>query len=139
VACGTVPRGPDRGLRHRSGATLVARLSPNLLREARSGLGGTDVVGPLHLLLALEHLRVNGSPLDEHATARLTADSLFSREDVELVFGRVHVIDLYMRATLPHRCYNCGTSDFDYGTLRCRCADLYDEADSMSAVLQVAV
>ena len=70
---------------------------------------------------------------------KLTANSLFSREDVERVFRRVRALELYRRATLPHRCYNCGTLDFDYGTLRCRCgANLYDEADSMSAVLHLS-
>ncbi|HEY6363137.1 MAG TPA: class I SAM-dependent methyltransferase [Vicinamibacterales bacterium] len=102
-------------------------------------LGRSSVVGPLHLLLALEHLQANGRVIDEPTLSRLTGDSLFSREDVELVARRVASINLYRRATLPHRCYNCGSSDFDYGTLRCRCgADLYDEADSMSAVLHVS-
>ncbi len=96
------------------------------------------VVGPLHLLLALEHLQANGAALDDATIARLTQDSLFSREDVELVFGRVRSVDVYRRATLPHRCYSCGKSEFEYGALRCRCgADLYGIADSMSAVLRV--
>jgi len=97
-----------------------------------------SVVGPLHLLLALEHLHANGAALDEDTIERLTADSLFSRDDVELVFRQVRAVDMYRRATLPHRCYQCGRSDFEYGTLRCRCgANLYDEADSMSALLHV--
>jgi hypothetical protein len=96
-------------------------------------------VGPLHLLLALEHLQANDRALDDATIARLTGDSLFSREDVELVFSRICSVDIYRRATLPHRCYRCGTSDFDYGALRCRCgADLYGAADSMTAVLRVA-
>ena len=63
------------------------------------------VVGPLHLLLALEHL-ANGAALDEDTIKRLTADSLFSRDDVELVFGR------YARSicTGGRRCLTAATS-----------------------------
>lgn len=97
------------------------------------------VVGPLHLLLALEHLQARSAALDEATVARLTGDSLFSRDDVELVFRLVRSVDIYRRATLPLRCYNCGKSAFHYGALRCECgADLYGVADSMTAVLRVA-
>jgi hypothetical protein len=44
------------------------------------------------------------------------------------------------RAALPLRCWQCGQSTpaFDFGSLRCQCgAPLYEEADSMSALIRV--
>jgi hypothetical protein len=102
-------------------------------------LGRPGVVGPLHLLLALEHLRATGGDLDEAVIKQLTSESLFAREDVDLVVRCAQSVGLYRRATLPHRCYQCGTAaDFDFATLRCRCGtSLYEEADSISAVIHV--
>ena len=105
--------------------------------ELYRSLGREGVVGPLHLLLALEHLRATGTPLDS-AIERLTANSLFSRGDVELIAGRATSIDIIRRSTLPLRCYKCGQSAFDFGALRCQCGlPLYEEADSMSALIRV--
>ncbi len=93
-------------------------------------------VGPLQLLLGLEHLKSAGAVLDRGTVRRLSQASLFSPEEVELVFGRTDRIRFYRRAALPHRCYRCGGSDYDYAALRCRCGvDLYAAADSISAVL----
>jgi hypothetical protein len=96
------------------------------------------VVGPLHLLLALEHLRARGAGVDEATLVRLTEDSLFSRDDVEKIAARVSGIELYKRATLPLRCYACGTSNFDFAALRCACGTrLFEDADSMTAVIRL--
>ena len=101
-------------------------------------LGREGVVGPLHLLLALEHLQATGTPLDT-AIEKLTANSLFSRSDVEAIAGKATSIEIFRRATLPLRCFQCGqSSGFDFGTLRCRCGtQLYGEATSMSALIRV--
>ena len=96
------------------------------------------IVGPLHLLLALEHLRARGAALDEAALEPLSRESLFSADDVARVAARVSAIDIYKRATLPLRCYACGTSRFDFAALRCSCGTpLYDAADSMTAVIRL--
>ena len=69
----------------------------------------------------------------------LARGSPFTPEDVELVFRRGDRIRFYRRAALPLRCYRCGGSDFDYAALRCPCGvDLYEAADSMSAVIHVS-
>ena len=101
-------------------------------------LGRPSVVGPLHLLLALEHFQARGIAPDTVAIDRLAGNSLFTRQDVELIASRVSAIEIYKRATLPLKCYNCGTSNFDFATLRCTCGTtLYAEADSMTAVLHL--
>ena len=102
-------------------------------------LGRPALVGPLHLLLAIEHLRSTGAPLDDTALTRLSTSSLFSRDEVQLVYQRCAEIRLFKRATLPHRCYRCGRSDYDFGALKCQCGvELYHPADSMTAVIHVA-
>jgi hypothetical protein len=102
-------------------------------------LGRTDVVGPLHLLLALEHLRSIGAELDEATLMQLSTSSLFKVADVDEIFRRIASIAIYKRSTLPRRCYRCGSSAFDYHALRCTCGvDVHDTADSMSAVLRLA-
>jgi predicted O-methyltransferase YrrM len=97
------------------------------------------LVGPLHFLLAIEHLKVAGLELDDRTIQQLGGDSLFTPEDVALIFGKTQTVKVYKRATLPHCCFYCGRSDFDYAKLCCRCgADLYGEAESMSAILRVS-
>ena len=106
--------------------------------EMYRALRRPSMVGVLHLLLATEHLKSIGAEMDEDTRSQLTSNSLFSREDIDLVFTRIETIDIYRRATLPRRCYQCGTSNFDYANLRCRCGTLlYGQADSMSAVLHL--
>lgn len=102
-------------------------------------LGRAGIIGPLHLLLAIEHLKVMGLEMDESTIHQLAGDSLFTPEDVALIFRRTQTIGIYKRATLPQRCHNCGRSDFDYAKLCCRCGEnLYGETDSISALLRVS-
>lgn len=107
---------------------------PNYRALERDGL-----IGPLHILLAIEHFKVTGREMDESMTQQLGGDSLFAPEDVALLFRKIQAIDIYKRATLPHRCFYCGRSDFGYAKLCCRCgANLYGESDSISALLRVS-
>jgi predicted O-methyltransferase YrrM len=95
-------------------------------------------VGPLQLLLALEHLRAINAPLDDDVVEALCRDSVFVADDVRLIDERLASIAIFKRATLPHRCYRCGRDAFDYAVLRCRCGEpLYAAADSMTAILRV--
>jgi hypothetical protein len=55
--------------------------------------------------------------------------------------GSLHLLLLieHLRATLPLRCYSCGTDDFDHVALVCqRGKDILD-ADSITAVLRRAI
>jgi SAM-dependent methyltransferase len=102
-------------------------------------LGRNDTIGPLHLLLALEHLQARSAGMTEETATRLASHSLFTKGDVHLVHKHAKSIDLYRRTTLPHRCYQCGTADFEFGSLRCRCGvDLCANPDSMSAIVRAA-
>jgi len=102
-------------------------------------LGRDGLIGPLHFLLAIEHFKVTGLEMDDRTIHQLGGDSVFTPEDVALLFRKIQRIDIYKRATLPHRCFYCGRSDFDYAKLSCRCgANLYGESDSISAILRVS-
>lgn len=91
-----------------------------------------------HLLLAFEHLRVIEAPLTDEAVDRLTRRSLFNPEEVRSLFERIAKVEIYRRAALPLRCYRCGSEDFAYDRLACRCGvELAATADSISAVLTV--
>jgi hypothetical protein len=101
------------------------------------GIGEDATIGPLHLLLALEHRLATGGPADAAWCDRLSRHSLFTSSEVQAITARLQSIELYRRATLPLQCYQCGRADrFDFGHLRCACgALLYEEADSMTAIL----
>jgi len=64
------------------------------------------VVGPLHLLLALEHLQARGMSVDADAIGRLSTNSLFTADDVRTVAGKMASVEMYRRATLPLQCYH---------------------------------
>lgn len=101
--------------------------------------GGAKRLNCYHLLLAVEHVLSTGIAFSDSLVNRLSSgSSLFSSAEVRDVFARVSQVDLYRRATLPLRCYKCGSVDFDYGALRCTCGvELAATADSMSAVITV--
>ncbi len=102
-------------------------------------LGRPGIVGPLHLLLAIEHLQATGATADQAAFERLATHSLFTAEEIAQIFERVQSVEIFHRAVLPLRCYQCGgSSSFDVGTLRCACGtNLYAASDSMTAVIRV--
>lgn len=96
--------------------------------------------GSLHLLLLIEHLRATGQSLSADQAARLAMAELFTPDDVLYLGKMVAEVDIFHRATLPLRCYSCGTDDFDHVALLCRCGVNLDilEADSITAVLRRA-
>lgn len=95
------------------------------------------VIGPLHLLLAIEHIKTCG--LASSSLKQLGKNSLFDYAQIMNVYERVSSINLYKRAALPLRCWRCGASEFNYHDLRCACgAGLYSEDDSMTAVIIAA-
>jgi hypothetical protein len=94
----------------------------------------------LHLLLFIEHLRATGKALRPADAQRLAAPGLFTTVDVQQLTEAIAEVDLYHRATLPLRCYACGSDDFDPAALTCGCGVDFDVlgADSLTAVLRRA-
>ena len=94
----------------------------------------------LHLLLFIEHLRATGKSLRPVDAKRLAAPGLFTEADVRTVAAAIAEVDIYHRATLPLRCYECGGDDFDPVALTCECGVDLDVlgADSLTAVLRRA-
>ncbi len=97
---------------------------------------GSKYIGPLHLLLCFEHLMANNKPLDDELVKTLSAKSLFAATEIKNLFDKIAGIQIFKRASLPHKCYACGSTDFDYHKLKCTCGvDIYGEADSMTAII----
>ncbi len=105
---------------------------------------GENYFGPLHLLLFLEHYKSNARELDLSALSDIfkksmfskTKKTLFSEEEVIDLFDRISEIKIYKRTTLPHKCFACGSIDFQYHLLKCKCgAAIYSNSDSMTAVI----
>jgi len=96
------------------------------------------LLGPLHLLLAMEHIRTLGEQIAQAELSKLSCNSLFSVDQVQMLFEAIASVKIYKRSHLPVRCFACGESRFDYARLSCECGSaIYAEADSMSAVLRI--
>ena len=98
--------------------------------------GGTPT--SLHVLLLLEHALAANSTIEPRDLEALSHPDLFSPTDLRQLATAIASLDIYHRATLPLRCYACGSEDFDPIALVCRCGVNLDiiGADSMSAVLR---
>ncbi|WP_312394589.1 hypothetical protein [Chryseobacterium sp.] len=97
---------------------------------------GKNYISPLHLLLFIEHHRSIGVEIHEDKIKELTKNSLFNFNEIINLINTIKDIKIYRRSTLPLKCYNCNSSDYNYHILKCKCgADVYAEADSMTAVL----
>ena len=95
-------------------------------------------IGPLHLLLAIEHIKAIKADLNVSIIKQLSQNSLFNSDDVQFIYDKIYEIKIHKRATLPKRCYRCGSYDIDYLTLHCHCGvNVYEIADSMTAVLKI--
>jgi len=96
-----------------------------------------NILMPLQCLLLIENLKSNNRiPLDIKDKIDYK-NSLFSYDEIELLFNKIKAIKFYRRNVLPDYCYSCKTNNFDYINLRCNCGTyLYSDTDSMSVVLQ---
>lgn len=95
-----------------------------------------NYISPLHVLLFIEHYMSNNANIEESKIKELTVNSLFSFEEIKNLINNIKSIKIYRRSTLPKKCYSCGSSDYDYHLLKCKCGtDIFAEADSMTAVL----
>lgn len=97
-----------------------------------------QLVGSLHLLLAIDHLKNVGEELSNDILYNLAKNSLFSKDDVNMLYAKISSIKIYKRSKLPYKCFSCGESKFNYSTLKCKCGiSLYSETDSMSALIRL--
>ena len=92
----------------------------------------------LHLLLLLERLLATRQAITPVQCERLASDGLFTRTDVARLAQAIGAVDLHHRATLPLRCYACGSDAFDPVALTCACGMSLDfiAVDSITAVLR---
>jgi len=97
---------------------------------------GSNFISPLHLLLLIEHLQAAGLTLDQETLNQFKSKSLFTPEEAQSIFEKISKIKLFRRATLPHKCYSCGSSAYQYHNLKCKCGvDIYSNSDSITALL----
>lgn len=95
-----------------------------------------NYISPLHLLLFIEHYISNNVEIQDDKIKELTNNSLFNFEEIKKLIEEISSIKIYRRSTLPKKCYSCGSSDYNYHLLKCKCGvDIFAEADSMTAVL----
>lgn len=98
----------------------------------------TPLVGPLHFLLAIDHLKVLGDEMLQRKMDELSQNSLFDRNMVEMLYDKIESVKIFKRTKLPIRCFSCGKNDFNYARLKCKCGiELFAETDSMSALLRI--
>lgn len=96
-----------------------------------------NYISSLHLLLCYEHLISNNIDLTEKLIDRLSMESLFNKDELAYIFSKIAEIKIHKRAHLPHRCYMCGSNEYDYHNLKCRCGEnLYSQSDSMTAIIK---
>ena len=106
-------------------------------RSFGRALGLADTGNALTVLLAIHHLKRINQPITNDKAMEIAANSLFTPQQVSEISSRIKGIHLYRRARLPDRCYRCGSVDFDYSALRCKCSiELFKSDDSMSFVIE---
>ncbi len=90
----------------------------------------------LNVLLAFQHYSDIGRQPADLLFDTLSSPSFFPTDKLRMLWPDIKTYDLYRRTSLPLRCYQCGSEDFDYIGLRCGCgADIYLATDSMSVIL----
>ena len=98
------------------------------------------LLGALQTLLAIDHLKrtFESAVRVDEKLEDLTHGSPLNSAEVALLFDSIESVNIYRRTDLPDRCWSCGSADFDYGRLRCKCGQrLYAEADSMTALIRI--
>lgn len=107
-------------------------------KKSRFSKKKSGYISALHLLLCFEHLLINNMELENDLIEELSTKSLFTKSEISLIFNKISDIEIYKRATLPHKCYSCGSSNFNYHNLKCKCGvDIYSNSDSMTAILTI--
>jgi hypothetical protein len=80
-----------------------------------------------------------GGDWDSALSEKLASERFFSSKEIEMIHQRVGSIEIYKRTSLPDRCFQCGSADFNYVSMTCQCGvNLYHETDSMTAAITVA-
>jgi hypothetical protein len=99
---------------------------------------GTTHQTALSVLLAFEHIKRRGDArLTEADLGQLAAGGPYSRDELVTLFGGIESIEIYRRATLPARCWKCGSDTYSYARYRCVCGvEVLAEADSMSVFIR---
>jgi len=93
----------------------------------------------LHLLLLIEHALARDKTLLPADIEHLSHAEMFTTVDIRHLVAAIASVDIHHRATLPLRCYACGTDDFDPVALVCRCGASLDiaDVDSMTAIIRL--
>ncbi|MDE2006788.1 MAG: class I SAM-dependent methyltransferase [Rhodospirillales bacterium] len=93
----------------------------------------------LSLLLAIERARALGRALTQAEARALAAPGFFGADEVAMLERCIDRVELHRRASLPLRCWSCGSAALDPVALRCGCGtDLgLTGPDSLTAGIRV--
>ena len=107
-------------------------------REAQQKQGSNaPLATALSVLLALEHLRKLDRRIDLVVAENIAGSGFITPQEVIQLDAMIETISIYQRTTLPNRCYSCGTTDYDYKALKCRCGiDTFSRGDSMACLIR---
>ena len=90
----------------------------------------------LHVLLGLDHYKRIGVNVDEDIASLLARNSILTKFEVLKLASQINSIHLYRRTHLPDFCHQCGSKDFEFSKLRCKCGQpIFSDAESMSFVI----
>lgn len=104
----------------------------------RKLLKNSSFISTLNLLLCLEHLKINKMDLNENILTEFNSHSLYTADEVKILYEKISSIEIFKRSELPHKCYSCGSKDYNYTLLKCKCGEaLYSNCDSIAALIQV--
>lgn len=91
----------------------------------------------LEALLLLEHVKTNNIEIEQVKNRIDFTKSLMTYDELVSIYKKIANVYMYKRTVLPDNCYSCGSNEYDYLSLRCKCGvKLMSECDSMSAVLK---
>jgi len=91
----------------------------------------------LTVLLAIMHYREINVKIDYQIATLIAKNSLFNSEQIIFLNENIKHINFYRRNKLPKKCYNCGSHDFDFSSLKCVCGiEIFSDSDSMTFVIE---
>lgn len=104
-------------------------------KELRKGVRPNG--NALSTLLSIEHFRRIGRPIDSALAKNIAHNNMITQEEILELDRNIKSLWLYRRNHLPDKCYNCGSSEFNYGAFKCLCGrEIFSHADSMTFVIE---
>lgn len=116
---------------HTSHPTSITRLKKGLAKLSKPKSNA------LNFLLGLAHYLRISKEITHERLQRLTRNSIISEEQGKILIENIKSIHFYRRTRLPERCVHCGSTEYNFDTMRCVCgARVFSDFDSMTFVIE---